>query len=95
MLELLMPIKDRIRELRTAAGLTQQGLAFQAGISDSAVVQLEAGRIPNPRVNTLRALAAALGVTVDAFLTDGPEEPPADEPEKPPRRKGRKSKGGS
>jgi transcriptional regulator with XRE-family HTH domain len=84
-----MPIKNRIRELRTAAGLTQQGLAFEAGVSVSAVVQLEAGRIPNPRVNTLRALAGALGCTLDELAGPREGEPPA---EKPPRRKGRKSK---
>ena len=89
--ELLMPIKNRIRELRTAAGLTQQGLAFEAGVSVSAVVQLEAGRIPNPRVNTLRALAGALGCTLDELAGPPEAEPPAGD--RPRRRQGRKRKG--
>src|SRR5262249_33109773 len=70
MLELCMPIKDRLRELRVAAGLTQQALAVRAGLSISGVVHLEAGRIPDPRVSTLKALAVALGVGLDALAFD-------------------------
>src|SRR5947209_4003811 len=82
----LMPIKDRLRELRTAAGLTQQGLAIKAGLTVSAVVQMEAGKIKDPRMSTLRALASALDVTIDELARqDEPEAPAADqgEPEQP------------
>jgi transcriptional regulator with XRE-family HTH domain len=91
MLGLLMPIKDRVRQLRTAAGLTQQGLATAAGLSVSAVVQLESGKIPDPRVSTLKALAKALGTTLDD-LAGEEEETPAAEPEPPKPRRGRKGK---
>ncbi|HEX5270530.1 MAG TPA: helix-turn-helix transcriptional regulator, partial [Gemmataceae bacterium] len=60
-----MPIKDRLKQLRMAAGLTQQALAMRAGLSISAVVQIELGRIPDPRGSTLKALARAIGTTVD------------------------------
>jgi transcriptional regulator with XRE-family HTH domain len=72
----LMPIKDRLRELRTAAGLTQQELAVKAGLSMSAVAHLEGGRIPDPRLSTLKALARALGVSLDDLARDEGEEPP-------------------
>ncbi len=86
----LMPIKDRVKELRTAAGLTQQALATAAGLSVSAVVQIESGKIPDPRVSTLRALAKALGVGLDELAGEEDAPPPADQagPKKPRRKKG-------
>jgi transcriptional regulator with XRE-family HTH domain len=84
-LELLMPLKDRLRELRKAAGLTQQALAVRAGLSVSNVVHIEAGRIPDPRVSTVKAIADALGCKVDDLLAEGPGAPP-----EPPPKKGRK-----
>jgi transcriptional regulator with XRE-family HTH domain len=86
-LEMVMPINDRLKELRAAAGLTQQQLAVAAGLSVSAVTQIEAGKIPDPRVGTLRKLARALGVTLDDLAPD--EEPLAEEPKKGRGRKGK------
>jgi transcriptional regulator with XRE-family HTH domain len=91
---LLMPIKDRLKQLRTAANLSQQALAIKAGLSVSAVVKLEAGGIPNPRVNTLQAIARALGVKVDDLLEEEEEPgPKAEEPPAPKRGRGRPRKG--
>lgn len=91
-----MPIKDRVKELRAAAGLTQQGLAMKSGLSISAVVQIESGKIPDPRMSTLRALAKALGVGLDELAGQAePDEgqpvadPPAEEPPAPKKRKGK------
>ena len=92
MLGFLMPLKDRLKQLRKAAGLTQQALAVKAGLSMASIIHMEAGRTDDPRASTLKALAGALGVTVDELLSDEPEAPPADqgEPERPrKRRKGR------
>jgi transcriptional regulator with XRE-family HTH domain len=63
--------------------MTQQALATAAGLSISAVVHIKAGRIPDPRISTLRALAKALGVSLDDLAAE--DEPPAEEPEKPKR----------
>lgn len=89
----LMPLRDRLRRLRTAAGLTQQQLAVKAGLSVSVVVHLEGGRIPDPRMSTLKALAKALGVGLDELAGGGGEQSeggcaPPEEP--PPAQKGRK-----
>jgi transcriptional regulator with XRE-family HTH domain len=65
MLVLDMPISDRLKELRNKAGMTQQALATVAGLSISAIIHIEAGRIPDPRLSTLQALARALGCKVD------------------------------
>lgn len=85
-----MPIKDRLKELRAAAGLTQQALAVKAGLSISAVIHIEAGRIPDPRVSTLKALAKALGCRMDDLAANGgtePEPEPPPPPKKPTRRR--------
>lgn len=58
-------IGNRVREARLKAGLTQHQLAIAAGVTLSSVAQLEQDVIVNPRVNTLLALARALGVSLD------------------------------
>jgi transcriptional regulator with XRE-family HTH domain len=83
MVGLMMAIKDQVRRLRLAAGLTQQQLATKAELSMSAVIHIENGRIPNPRLTTLRKLAKALGVSLDALA--GPEN--GGEDERPRKRK--------
>ena len=81
-----MPFKDRLRKLRDAAGLTQQELAMRAGIALSAVSQMEAGKILDPRLSTLQALAAALGVGL-LELAEGDEPPPGAKGKRKPKRK--------
>jgi len=53
----------RLRQLRQAAGLTQEQLAERAGVSAQAVAALETGRRRHPYPHTVRALAAALGLS--------------------------------
>jgi transcriptional regulator with XRE-family HTH domain len=92
-LEVVMPLKDKLRELRKAARMTQQALAVKAGLSVSNVVHIEAGRIPDPRVSTLKALADALGCKVDDLIADGGEaEPRPEVPPSRPAKRGRKKK---
>ena len=92
MVGLQMAIRERLRELRQAAGLTQQALAMKAGLSISAVVQIENGTIPDPRISTVRALARGLGVTLDKLGAE--DEPPADADEdQPPRPRRRRKRG--
>lgn len=55
-------VGDRIRILRTGRGLTQEKLATEAGISESAVLRIENGTI-SPLQETLDALAKVLRVT--------------------------------
>jgi DNA-binding XRE family transcriptional regulator len=56
----------KLKELRERAGFTQPVLAQMAGLSKGGLADLEQGRY-NPNWTTVRALAAALGVTADAF----------------------------
>lgn len=59
------PLAERLRSLRVLRKLTQPELAARAGISLSLLAKLEQGQTNNPRLDTLRALAKALGVTLD------------------------------
>lgn len=67
---------ERVRSLRIATGLSQEGLAHAAGISKNQMQLIEAGRgsasesgpPSNPRMTTVYGLAEALGVTVGALL---------------------------
>jgi transcriptional regulator with XRE-family HTH domain len=65
-----MGIGGRVRAARQRRGWSREALAFHAGISWSAITQLETGRRRNLRPSTLAGLAGALGVTVD-YLVSG------------------------
>jgi transcriptional regulator with XRE-family HTH domain len=80
-----MPIKDTVKKLRMAAGMTRQDLANRAGLSMAAVTQLERGVNYDPRLSTLLALAHAFGVGVEELVRH--EKP---EPKERPRKKGGK-----
>ena len=92
---------DRLRELREAAGLTQEQLAEQIGVKREAVARWEAGK-REPGWSNVLALAEALGVDCTAFTQQpvertsaGPgrprKEPRAEPAPKRPRGRPRKS----
>lgn len=93
-------LSGRIKELREAAGLSQQELATRADLSVSQVAKLEQGAKADPRLSTLLALAGALGVKPGQILDDLPWLLPNDRKEskskkkerKPRKEKGRKGK---
>ncbi len=60
-----VPFGERLRRLREAAGLTQEQLAEQAGLSVQGVAALERGRSRRPYPHTVRALGEALGLSVE------------------------------
>lgn len=66
-----------LKELRHASGLSQESLAYQAGITKNQLQLIEAGRSTgrageagpsNPRMSTLAGLADVLGITVTELL---------------------------
>jgi transcriptional regulator with XRE-family HTH domain len=61
----------RLRQLRTAAGLSRRALAEHIGRSPAAVADYEAGRV-TPSICALTLLAAALGRPVDDLFTGTP-----------------------
>jgi transcriptional regulator with XRE-family HTH domain len=63
-------IGPRVRAARERLGWSREALAFHAGISWSAIAQVESGRRTNLRPSTLAALSRSLGVSID-YLVDG------------------------
>jgi transcriptional regulator with XRE-family HTH domain len=82
-----MTFGERLKELREAAGMSQEALARAANISTSTVSKMEQRTI-DPSWSTVQALARALGVSCQAFESDAPVEQA-----EPPAKKGRKRKG--
>jgi transcriptional regulator with XRE-family HTH domain len=64
------PLKERLREERRRAALTQGELAERAGVGINTIVRIETGEITEPRVSTLRKLARALGLEARELLSD-------------------------
>jgi transcriptional regulator with XRE-family HTH domain len=58
----------RIKELRQVANFTQQDLSRASGLSRSYISRLEMGDIALPSRDKLRALALALGASLDDLL---------------------------
>src|ERR1700730_13676785 len=67
-------IGHRVRAARERLGWTRETLAFHAGISWSAIAQVESGRRTNLRPRTLAALSRPLGVSID-YLVGGTPRP--------------------
>jgi len=65
----------RLRELREAAGWTQQELAERAGLTRDGIAQLERGR-RQPVWETVIALCGALDVSSEEFRKKPGELPP-------------------
>ena len=63
-----LSLARRIKELRRAAGFTQQDLSMASGLSRSYISRLEMGDIMLPSRDRLRALAAALNTTMGDLL---------------------------
>lgn len=57
----------RLQQARQAAGLTQQALSEQTGLSPSCIAQLEQGD-PNSSINALARICLALHLSADFVL---------------------------
>lgn len=57
-----------IRELREKKGWSQSELARRSGVKQGVLSYIESGKTKNPRVDTLSAIALALGVTVEKLV---------------------------
>lgn len=64
-------VGNRIRQLRTARGMTMEELAHAAGVTLSTVSRIEKGRIARPAWHTMVAMAQALGVTPNDLGGEG------------------------
>lgn len=61
-------LAENIKKYRKKLKLTQEKLAREADISYSTVIKLESGEIADPRMETLKKIAKALGVSIDKLV---------------------------
>jgi transcriptional regulator with XRE-family HTH domain len=61
-------LAENVRRLRRKLGMSAAELAEKAGISS--VRMIEAGRVDNPRLSTVQALARVLGCSVADLYRD-------------------------
>jgi DNA-binding Xre family transcriptional regulator len=72
---LLHQVLGLLKQERERQNLTLAQLEERTGISQAALSRLETGKAPNPTLETIYRIAAALGKAVACFLQDAP--PPA------------------
>jgi transcriptional regulator with XRE-family HTH domain len=65
--ELRHALARKIRELRLKKGITQERLAFLAGLHPTYISMLENGR-KSPTVDALERIARALGAKISSIL---------------------------
>jgi transcriptional regulator with XRE-family HTH domain len=61
-------IGKTIRKYRQEKELSQEALARAANLSLPTIVKIESGETPNPSIDTVKKVAAALSVSVDKLL---------------------------
>ena len=61
-------IGKTIRKYRQEKKMSQEALARVADLSLPTIVKIESGETPNPTIDTVKKIAAALGVSVDELL---------------------------
>ena len=69
-MDIMVPIGERLRELRARRYLTQRELADRAGVSPATIAKLETD-VAEPRPSTIRKLAEALEVHPDELTGFG------------------------
>ena len=59
---------EKLREIRKESGKTLRQISFEADVTESQIIQIEAGVTKNPRIDTLMNLAKALDCDIKDFL---------------------------
>jgi transcriptional regulator with XRE-family HTH domain len=63
-----MSIAKNLKKYRNKKGVSQDKLSKLVDITYNTIIKLESGATKNPRVETLRLIAKALGVSVDDLI---------------------------
>lgn len=58
-------LKDRINKLKKEKNITNDMLAELSGVPKSTLAKITSGKTPNPKLETVRAIANVLGCTLD------------------------------
>lgn len=64
----ILTIAKNIKKYRDKMGISQDKLSKLAGITLHTITKIESGATPDPRIETVRKIANALGVGVDDLL---------------------------
>lgn len=67
--DIALRVRNRIRELRKANGVTQERLAELSGVDYKHIQLLEGARPPAVRIDTLEKIALGFGLTLAEFFS--------------------------
>ena len=70
-------VAKRIRELREERRMTQNALAYQAGVSPTYIYQLERGE-KNPTIEYIDNICWGLGISIEEFFSTKKERSETD-----------------
>jgi len=68
MLKEISIITKNIKKCRTKLGISQDKLSKLAGITLHTITKIESGATPEPRIETVKKIADALGVSIDDLM---------------------------
>jgi len=61
-------IGDNIKKYRNKLGISQDVLSKRANLAFHTIAKIEAGSTPDPRIENVKKIADALGVTLDDLM---------------------------
>ena len=61
-------IGDNIKKYRDKLGISQDVLSKRANLAFHTIAKIEAGSTPDPRIETVKKIADALGVSLDDLM---------------------------
>jgi len=61
-------IGDNVKKYRKLAGISQDVLSKRANLAFHTIAKIEAGSTPDPRIETVKKIADALGVSLDDLM---------------------------
>jgi len=61
-------IAKNIKKYREKKGISQDKLSKLAGVTLHTITKIESGATPDPRIETVKKIAQALGVSVDDLI---------------------------
>ena len=61
-------IGDNIKKYRNKLGISQDVLSKRANLAFHTIAKIEAGSTPDPRIETVKKIADALGVSLDDLV---------------------------
>ena len=61
-------IAKNIKKQRAKLGISQDKLSKLAGITLHTITKIESGATPDPRIETVKKIADALGVSIDDLM---------------------------